>query len=343
MRFMPPDARGWLFATGRVVLILGLLASSGVAAVWWMTSGPGVSHRGALPPATPAEREAAARLRADVEVLAGRIGPRDVEHPQALRAAAEHVATALTAAGYPVRRQPYRAGGQEVENIEATKRGAARPEEIVVVGAHYDSAPTTPGADDNASGTAVMLEVARRLAERPLPRTVRFVGFVNEEPPFFKQPDMGSLVYAQASRAAGERVVAMLSLEMLGYYDPTPGAQRYPPPLGAAYPDTGDFVAFVGDFGARGLVHAAVALFRQHARFPSEALAGPAFVQGVDFSDHWSFRQVGYPAIMVTDTAFYRNPHYHEPSDTPATLDYDRMARVTLGLVEVVAGLASAE
>jgi Zn-dependent M28 family amino/carboxypeptidase len=241
-----------------------------------------------------------------------------------------------------VKRLPYTALGRPVENIEATKTGTRRPDEVVVVGAHYDSMPGTPGADDNASGVAVMLELARLLADRPLDRTVRFVGFANEEMPFFKGEGMGSFVYAKAAAEAKTNVVAMLSLEMLGDYDDRPGSQDYPAPLSLFYPDTGNFVAFVGDTGARALVRRATALFRDNARFPSEALAGPASLPGVDFSDHWSFRQAGFPAIMVTDTAFYRNARYHEPTDTADTLDYERMARVTRGLVEVVAGLASA-
>ncbi len=327
----------------RVVLILVALAVALALAVWFATRAPGTSFRGPLPPATPDVEATAQRLRADVDALATHIGSRTLlAHPRQLRRAADHVVAGLTAAGYAVQRLPFDALGRPVENLEATKAGTKRPAEVVVVGAHYDSMPGTPGADDNASGVAVMLELARLLADRPLDRTVRFVGFVNEEAPFFKDEGMGSLVYARAAAAAKTDIVAMLSLEMLGCYDDRPGSQAYPAPLSLFYPDTGDFVAFVGDLGARGLVRQATRLFREHARFPSEALAGPARLPGVDFSDHWSFRQAGFPAIMVTDTAFYRNPRYHEPTDAADTLDYDRMARVARGLAEVVAGLAAA-
>jgi hypothetical protein len=325
-----------------VVIALTVVAVVLAAAVWFTTRAPGVSFRGPLPPATPEVEATAQRLRADVEALATRIGPRTLmTQPQSLHRAANHVASGLAAAGYTVKRLPFTALGRPVENLEATKAGTRRAAEVVVVGAHYDTVPGTPGADDNASGVAVMLEVARLLADRPLDRTVRFVGFVNEEAPFFKGEGMGSLAYAQAAADAKTPIVAMLSLEMLGCYSDAPGSQDYPAPLGLFYPDTGDFVAFVGDMGARGLVRRATALFRENARFPSESLAGPASLPGVDFSDHWSFRKLEFPAIMVTDTAFYRNPRYHEPTDTADTLDYDRMARVARGLAEVVAGLAA--
>jgi Zn-dependent M28 family amino/carboxypeptidase len=128
---------------------------------------------------------------------------------------------------------------------------------------------------------------------------------------------------------------------MLGYYSDQPGSQRYPPPLGLFYPDRGNFIAFVGDLGARALVRKSIALFRKHAQFPSQGVAAPSFVPGVAWSDHWSFRDLGFPAIMVTDTAFNRYPHYHLPSDTPEKLDYERLARVTLGLASVLRGLAN--
>ncbi len=343
MQVFPTDRRAWLRLGMRLGALFGTGALGVLALGLYLSSAPGTSHAGPLPPATPDHVTAADRLRADVQHLAGVIGPRDMTHPKALVAAREHVVAGLAAAGHAPVRMPYAVNGVEVQNLEATLPGRTRPDEIILVGAHYDCVETTPGADDNASGVAVMLEIARRLRDRPLARTVRFVAFVNEEPPYFKTDQMGSLVYARAARARGDRVVAMFSLEMLGYYVDAAGSQQYPPFLSALYPDRGDFVAFVGDFGARPLVQRAVGLFRDAASFPAEALSGPASIPGVDFSDHWSFWQAGYTeAIMVTDTAFMRNHAYHEPEDTPARLDYDRMARVTLGLTEVVARLADA-
>jgi Zn-dependent M28 family amino/carboxypeptidase len=169
----------------------------------------------------------------------------------------------------------------------------------------------------------------------------RFVAFANEEMPYFQSGEMGSLAYAARAAAAGDKISAMLSLEMLGYYRDEARSQYYPPPLSWFYPDRADFIAFVGDIGSRTLVRRAIGAFRQSARFPSQGVAAPAAIPGVTWSDHWSFRQHDTPAIMVTDTAFYRYPHYHLPSDTPEKLDYLRMARVTLGLAAVIKELAN--
>jgi Zn-dependent M28 family amino/carboxypeptidase len=215
-------------------------------------------------------------------------------------------------------------------------------DEWIVIGAHYDHlgeggnrSSLSPddkgihnGADDNASGVAVLIELARLVRSG-----VRFVAFANEEAPYFLGPEMGSFVYA---RERGAKVRAMFSLEMLGYYSDVPGSQNYPAPLSMFYPDRGDFIAFVGDLGARSLVRRSIGSFRKHAKFPSEGLAAPSFIPGIAWSDHWSFRKHGYPAVMITDTAFYRYPHYHRASDTPDKLDYERMARVTLGLAEML-------
>jgi Zn-dependent M28 family amino/carboxypeptidase len=278
---------------------------------------PGTSYQGALD-FTPEETELAARLRAHVEALAAEQRNVDLERP------ARYIEAQLTGS----RSQEFQSGGRRVRNIE-TGAGA------VVVGAHYDTVPGSPGADDNASGVAVLLELARM----GLP--ARFVAFANEEMPYFQSHEMGSHAWAARARRAGEKISAMLSLEMLGYYRNVPRSQAYPPPLGWFYPDRANFIAFVGDLGSRTLVRRAIASFRTHARFPSEGVAAPAGIPGVTWSDHWSFRRHGYPAIMVTDTAFYRYAHYHLPSDTPEKLDYMRMARVTLGLAAVIKELAN--
>jgi Zn-dependent M28 family amino/carboxypeptidase len=286
-----------------------------------MTAMPGRSHAGPLPPLTGEGRALSLRLRLHVAALAAGERNTDLETP------AKYIEKAFAAQGLQFSVHEFLSGGRKVRNIE-TGSGA------VVVGAHYDTVPGSPGADDNASGVAVLLE----LAAMKLP--VRFVAFANEEMPYFSSGEMGSWAWAKRARERGERIGAMFSLEMLGYYRDAPGSQRYPPPLGMLYPDRADFVAFVGDLGSRSLVRKTIALFREHAAFPSEGVAAPSFIPGVTWSDHWSFRRHGYPAIMVTDTAFNRYPHYHLPSDTPDKLDYERMARVTLGLAEVLKELA---
>lgn len=296
--------------------LISALAVAGVLA--YMTVMPGRSHAGPLPPLSGECRALAERLRRHVAELARSERNSDLETP------ARYIEAQLGS----FTSQEFESGGRKVRNLE-TGSGP------IVVGAHYDTVPGSPGADDNASAVAVLIE----LAAMNLP--ARFVAFANEEAPYSFTPEMGSWAWAMRARSRGEAVRAMFSLEMLGCYRDEPGSQRYPPPLGLFYPDRGDFIAFVGDIGARGLVRKAIGAFRKHARFPSEGVAAPAFIPGVTWSDHWSFRKHGFPAIMVTDTAFNRNPHYHRPSDTPETLDYERMARVTLGLAAMLKELAS--
>ncbi|MEW5943347.1 MAG: M28 family peptidase [Pseudomonadota bacterium] len=308
--------------------------------LWYMTNMPGRPHAGALPPLTNEEAQLRDRLGLHVGALAGRIGERHPWRPEALEEAASYIEAALRSSGYAVTSQSFTVAGKTVRNIEAELVGTSAPGEIVLVGAHYDTVRGTPGANDNASGIAAMLEIARLLAGRPSRRSVRFVAFVNEEPPFFYTGDMGSRHYAQRTRARGENIAAMLSLETLGYYTDAPDSQRYPFPFGLVYPGTGDFVAFVGNLASRELVRGCVRSFRSHTAFPSQGLAAPGWMGSVHWSDHWSFWREGYPALMVTDTALFRYPDYHARSDTPDKLNYERLARVTSGLARLTVELA---
>ena len=321
-----------LFWLVLVTFIAGLL--------WYMVAVPGKSYSGALEELTPEEKLLADDLRRHVAAVASR------EHnvfndAAALEAAARHIEFTLFSLGYKVETQRFEADGKEVRNIEAAVTGDARAGEIVIVGAHYDSVAGAVGANDNGSGVAAMLELARLMKDAKPARTVRFVAFVNEEPPFFVTGEMGSQHYARRSRARGENVVAMFSLETIGYYSDRPGSQNYPFPLGLFYPSTGNFLAFVSNLSSRALLHQAIASFRQHARFPSEGVAAPAFIPGVDWSDHRSFWEQGYPALMVTDTAPYRYPHYHTMQDTPEKVDYARLTRVVTGLNGMLRDLAN--
>lgn len=282
-----------------------------------------------------------ARLRGHVQQLADGVGPRHLGRGDSLAAAAAYIEASLAGFGYRVASQRFEADGRPVRNLEVELAGTNRRDEIVVVGAHYDSVPGSPGANDNGSGVAALLEIARLSAGRPPLRTLRFVAFVNEEAPYFGSDGMGSLAYARRSKARGERIVAMLSLETLGYYSDAPGSQTYPPPLAAFYPSTGNFIGFVSNLGSRSLLRDAVASFRRHSDFPAESVAAPEAIPGIGWSDHWAFWQQGYPAIMITDTAPYRYPQYHTPRDTPEIIDYGRLAQVTAGLAAVVADLAS--
>jgi hypothetical protein len=296
-------------------VVVGLAALAAGALVYVIAM-PGSSYSGPLE-FTPEERELAARLRAHVEALAA--SPRN----GALEKPARYIASQL----HRPEMQQFMSGGHSVRNIE-TGSGP------VVVGAHYDTVPGSPGADDNASGVAVLIELSRM----GLP--AYFVAFANEEAPYFQSDEMGSYLWASRARFRKDTIKAMVSLEMLGYYRDVPGTQQYPPPLGFFYPDRANFIAFVGDIGARSLVRKSIAAFREGVKFPSEGVAAPAFIPGVTWSDHWSFRSHGFPAIMVTDTAFNRYPHYHLPTDTPEKLDYQRMAKVTMGLAAVIRELA---
>jgi hypothetical protein len=307
---------------------------------WWMMAMPGRSLDGPLPPLDERESDLARRLEVHVRVLAEEIGERNVFRPDRLATAAAHLETTLSAAGHRVSSQPFEVGGLEVRNLEVEHRGHSRPDEIVVVGAHYDSVMGSPGANDNATGVAAVLELARLLTARELSRTVRFVLFVNEEPPFYLTEDMGSLRYARRARERGERIVAMFSLETIGFYSDAEGSQHYPFPFRFFYPSRGNFIGFVGNLASRSLVHDALASFRRHATLPSEGLAAPGWITGVGWSDHWAFWQQGYPGVMVTDTALFRYEAYHTPSDTPERVVYDRFARSVAGLEKVVLDLA---
>ena len=319
------------------------LALAGATAwfLWYMVKVPGVSYAGALKPPTETERAIAANLRKHVESIASR------EHNflklAELELAARYIEAALADTGRAVATQRFRSGPVDVRNIEVELRGDTRASEIIVVGAHYDSVLGAPGANDNGSGVAAVIELARLFATEKLARTLRFVAFVNEEPPFHLSDAMGSRHYARRARERGENVVAMFSIETIGWYSDAPGSQRYPFPLGFFYPSTGNFIAFVSNLSSRTLLHETIASFRRHAGIPSEAVAAPAWIPGVDWSDHWSFWKEGYSALMVTDTAPYRYPHYHTSEDTPDKVDYDRVARVVTGLQGMLRDLAGSK
>ena len=285
-----------------------------------------------------------ARLRAHVAALAGTIGERHVLRPRALAAAADYVAGRWRDQGYAPERETFPAGGTTCANVVATLPGRGRAaDQVLLVGAHYDTVRGSPGADDNASGVAGLLELSRALAAAtPAPAlTVRLVAFANEEPPFSGTDRQGSAVHAAAVRARGERVALMVSLEMLGFYDDRPGSQRYPPPFGWLYPDRGDFLGLVGDLRSRGAMRRAAAAFRAASALPLETCATFRRVPGVGWSDHAPFWREGYRAFMATDTAFHRNPWYHTAGDTPGTLDYPRVAAAVRGLAACFATLAA--
>ena len=306
-----------------------LLAAAACAVLgWYMIVVPGESFRGGFAPLDAQETALHTALKRHVETIAS------TEHnavtPALYEQAAAYIEQSLTRAGYPVRSQSFAWGGGVARNLEIVIAGAKR--DSIVIGAHYDSVDGSPGANDNGSGVAAAIELALAFRGWRPKHSIRIAFFANEEPPYFHSEAMGSKVYADELVATGEPVRAMFSLETIGFYSDRPGSQRYPFPLGQFYPDRGDFLAFVGNLASRDLLHKAIDAFRQQARFPSEGVAAPAFIPGVDWSDQWSFWRRGVPALMITDTAPYRYPHYHLPTDTPDKVDYERLARVVAGL-----------
>jgi hypothetical protein len=309
-----------------------------VALLWWF--GMRMPARNILKatPLSPDEVTLREELRADLQKLAGEIGERNMWHYAQLNAAADFIEDSFSRADLHPRRDSYELRGQACHNIEVEIPGT-RPE-VLLIGAHYDSVFGSPGANDNGSGVAATLALARRFANRKTQHTMRFVAFANEEPPYFLSGEMGSLVYAGRCKARGDKISAMLSLETIGYFSDAPHSQTYPSPgLGLFYPKVGNFIGFVSNVHSRALLRRVVALFREHAKIPSEGAALPAFIPGVSWSDQWSFWRNGYPAIMVTDTAPFRYPYYHSANDTPDKLDYDRFTLVVSGMEKVIEDL----
>lgn len=346
-----------------LAVLIVMLVAAGVVVIGSFVIMPGHSYSGALPPLTQTEQDSAKRLQHSIEILAGALGARSLTSaPEHLEVAAQHIESELRQFGYQIETQEYAVTSPEVKetedlahqagntavalmgkkshNIIATLKGSQHADEIIVVGAHYDSVFDCPAADDNASGVATLLELARTMAKESPGRTIRFVAFTNEEPPFFRSPDMGSTHYADLCASRKEKIVAMLALETLGYYSDEAGSQKYPGPIGWFYPDKGNFLAFVGNLDSSTLVHQCVGAFRESTKFPSEGLVAPELIPGIDFSDQLGFWQNSYPGVMVTDTAFLRNPFYHTQNDTADKVDYDKLARIQSGLLCVVRKLA---
>jgi hypothetical protein len=355
-----------LFSALRITITIAVVAV--LVLLWWFgmrMPGKNVSKAGPLSPDELLLRE---ELRADVQKLAGEIGERNMPHYAQLTAAADFIEDSFSRAGLRTRRDSYEIRGQPCHNIEAEisgrQQGAASaeataakpavspghrslgegssPPQIVIIGAHYDSVFGSPGANDNGTGVAAMLALARRFASAKPKNTLRFVAFVNEEPPYFLSGEMGSQVYARRCNERGDKISAMISLETIGYFSDTPNSQKYPSPgLGLFYPNVGNFIGFVSNVHSRALLRRVIAVFREQANIPSEGASLPAFIPGVSWSDQWSFWQHGYRAIMVTDTAPFRYPYYHSSTDTPEKLDYDRFTLVVSGMEKVIQELAN--
>ena len=315
----------------------------GIISWLWFTcfQMPGNSYSGKLLPLTAQEKIIQDNLQRDINKLAVDIGARNYNNYENLNAAADFLESSFQESGYKVNKQEYKINNQTFTNLEMEIKGVDKPDEIVVVGGHYDTAFTTTGANDNGSGVAAVLELARRFADKKPGRTLRFVEFTNEEPPYFWTKNMGSFVYAKGCKERNENVVAMFSLETMGYFSKEEGSQKYPFPLNLIYPSQGNFIAFVGNIDSNKLVKNTVNYFRKQVKFPSEGLAVFNQLPGVGWSDHWSFWQQGYQGIMVTDTAPFRYTQYHTLDDISDNIDYEKLARVVSGLEKVVGEFAN--
>lgn len=323
-----------------IVVLAG--ASTVIATIRYCVVFPRQPFIGAPPALTDSTRALSARLETHVRAVASR--PHNLDYPEALEASAGYIETTLAELGYSPRAQVYRVGNAEVRNIEVVIEPiptAGKPTQTFVIGAHYDAPDDSPGANDNGTGVAALLELARSLKDTANSQRLRLVFFVNEEQPYAKTADMGSYQHAKALRERGECVSGMIALETLGHFSTQPGSQRFPFPFGLLFPDIGNFVAFVGMPRGRSLVGACVKTFREHTAFAAIGGVAPAFIEGIDLSDHWAYNHFGFPACMVTDTAPFRNPFYHTPFDTPDTVDYPNLARVTAGLHTMISHLAA--
>lgn len=297
-----------------------------------------------MPLATVLEKKTLSEeLKRNNYILAGDIGDRNLHHYEKLNQARDFLVKSFASHGFKPLLQTFRVKERECSNIEVIVEGAGKKDEIVVIGAHYDSVNGCPGANDNGTGAVATLALACAFRDKKPERTIRFVEFVNEEPPYFQTDDMGSVHYAKRCRQRNEKIVAMLSLETMGCYSDEKGSQKYPPIIQFFYPSVGNFIGFVANFSSKKLVDGCVRSFKSHSRFPIDSIAIFEAIPGVGWSDHWSFWQQGYPGLMVTDTAPYRYPYYHTSQDTPDKVDYSKLAEVVCGLEGVINDLSSKE
>lgn len=327
--------------TGVAIALLTIVTVS--AGAWYSLWLPGERYTGALPALSHDEREIAAQLRTHIVAIAST--PHNTDHPAAYEKAAQYIETTLQDLGYPVARQQFDIPGHRVRNIYVRlltqNAPAATPPKVLVIGAHYDSAFDAPGANDNGTGTALVLELARLLKDLSRPRyEIHLVLFANEEPPWWGTGHMGSVHYAKAMRAENRSLIGMISLETLGAFSDEPGSQSYPFPLGPGFPGKANFIAFVALPRARTFLHEMIGSFREHTKFPTIGGVGPSFIDGLAWSDHAAFEEEGFPGLMITDTALYRYAHYHKPTDTPDKIDFERLARITKGIELAVRDIA---
>jgi Zn-dependent M28 family amino/carboxypeptidase len=317
-------------------LALALLTGAISAASYSLMSMPGCSYKGPFAELSAQEKDSEQHLRKNVDSLAAEIGQRNTA--ESLNKSIQYIESELASYGYKTEEQEFIVDNQKFKNLECTLKGESP--EVLLVGGHYDSVLGSIGADDNGSGVAATMELARMLARKKLSKTVKFVFFCNEEPPYFASEKMGSYFYLQRCLKNQEKISALIVLETLGYYVDRNNSQFYPTVIAPGYPSKGNFIAFVGNLEFKNITERCVGLFRKDCNFPSEGIAAPGWVEGIDWSDQYWFWKNGIPAVMVTDTALYRYPHYHTMQDTPDKLNFPAFSRVVVGMSKVIENLA---
>lgn len=286
------------------------------------------------------QRVSADRLQRHVEVLSEKHAPRSYKWVTNLDACADYISGQFKDSGASVSEQTYDVKGNTYRNVIASF--GPETDSRIVVGAHYDSCGDTPGADDNASGVAGLIELSHLLGQAGLKQRVELVAYTLEEPPFFRSVNMGSARHAYRLRKNNVEVDAMICLEMIGCFRDEKGSQRFPSTfLKLLYPDRGNYIAVIGSIGDRKLIRHMKSTMRGATDLPVHAMCAPKGFPGLDFSDHRNYWANDYTAVMITDTSFFRNGHYHLVSDTPETLDYDRMTKVVIGVYEAVVRMAN--
>lgn len=325
-------------ATRKLILAAAGTAAAGVFALWNTVTQPDYAADRRAERTSPADPK---RLERHVRALSEEFVPRNYSHPENLARAAEYIFHEWQAYGLKPRYQKFKSGGHDYRNVVVEL--GPESEERVVVGAHYDAYGELPGADDNASGVAGVLELGRLLAaDGGLRGRVELVAYCLEEPPHFTTSEMGSAVHARSLKAKGVKVKGMLSLEMIGYFTDEKNSQEFPlPALKLIYPNEGNFIAVAADMQHRSLTSRVKKSMGRGSTIGVESINAPRSVPGIDLSDHRSYWEEGYPALMITDTAFYRNKAYHTENDTAQRLDYRRMGQVVEGVRQAVLDLLS--
>lgn len=324
-----------------LLTILTLAICSIAVSIALMIGMPEKSFQGQPTPLNGKELVIRENLMENLDLLTVSIGERNCQKYEQLEAAAQFIESSFETYGYQPRSQFYEIEGRRYRNIEATIIGTTKPDEIIVVGAHYDTMPDCPGADDNGTGVVSTLALAKLLKDKRLDRTVRFVAFTNEEYPFFWSDDMGSRVYAKQCRKDGDNIIGMIAIETIGFFSNEPGSQNYPINSFGFFPDKGNFLFFVGNLYSRDFLTDSIGAFRKHSQVPSQGIAAFDCFEDISRSDNNSFWLEGYPGFMITDTANFRNPNYHRSSDTMDTLDIDNFTRSVSAFEKMITELAT--